>query len=231
MQLNHTGDLKNSSNIGHVPQDIFPWLLVLPTAEWQRDNMHFQWRRETKEDWVVQTYVMTTLFNWSSYGDQNEDKTLQRSQFCHKGEFRHVSISARQQSLRFGQNVRWSCLYLQGYPVRKAKSYKPILQTTLRNNIFGAHVLETFKRMLATGCLNESNLPTCKNCSISSWRVGQKHIHCDLAWCNATSSHLLFHGRKSLWESWRASSVKWLWVNCTHSWPCGLTTRDLSFVP
>ena len=121
--------------------------------------------RQRKTGWFRQ-YVMTTLFNWSSYGGQNEDKTLQRSQFCHKGEFRHVSISARQQSLRFGQNVRWSCLYLQGYPVRKAKSYKPILQTTLRNNIFGAHVLETFKRMLATGCLNESNLPTCKNCSV-----------------------------------------------------------------
>ena len=38
---------------------------------------------------------MTTLFNWSSHGGQNEDKTLlQRSQPCHKGEFRHESISA-----------------------------------------------------------------------------------------------------------------------------------------
>jgi len=62
MQLNHTGDLtvaisRNSSNIGHVPRDIFPSLLALPTEEWQRDNMHFQWRRETKEDWVVQMCV------------------------------------------------------------------------------------------------------------------------------------------------------------------------------
>ena len=47
-----------------------------------------------------------TLFNWSSHGGQNEDRTLlQRSQRCHKGEFRHVSISARQQSLRRGHNL------------------------------------------------------------------------------------------------------------------------------
>ena len=31
---------------------------------------------------------------------------LQRSQRCHKGEFRHLSISARQRSLRCGQNLR-----------------------------------------------------------------------------------------------------------------------------
>jgi len=52
--------------------------------------------------------VTTTLFkiNSSSHGGQNEDKTLlQRSQPCHKGEFRHVSISARQRSLRCGQNI------------------------------------------------------------------------------------------------------------------------------
>ena len=50
---------------------------------------------------------MTTLFNWLSYGGQNEDKTLlQHSQSCHRGEFRHVSISARQRSLRCGQNLR-----------------------------------------------------------------------------------------------------------------------------
>ena len=37
----------------------------------------------------------------------HEDKTLlQHSQRCHKGEFRHLSISARQQSLRCGQNLR-----------------------------------------------------------------------------------------------------------------------------
>ena len=37
---------------------------------------------------------------------QDEDKTLlQRSQRCHKGEFRQVSISARQRSLRCGQNL------------------------------------------------------------------------------------------------------------------------------
>jgi len=36
----------------------------------------------------------TTQFNWSSRGGQNEDRTLsQRSQRCHNGEFRHVSIS------------------------------------------------------------------------------------------------------------------------------------------
>jgi len=42
---------------------------------------------------------------WASHGSQNEDKTLQRSQHCHKGQFRHVSISARQRSLRYGQNL------------------------------------------------------------------------------------------------------------------------------
>ena len=37
----------------------------------------------------------------------NEDKTLlQRSQRCHKGEFRHVSISTRQRSLWCGRNLR-----------------------------------------------------------------------------------------------------------------------------
>ena len=50
---------------------------------------------------------MTTLFNWSSYGSQNEEKTLlQPSQRCHKGEFRHVSISTQQRSLQCGQNLR-----------------------------------------------------------------------------------------------------------------------------
>jgi len=48
---------------------------------------------------------MTTLFNWSSYSGQNEDKTLlQRSQRCHKGKFRHVSITTRQRSLRCRQS-------------------------------------------------------------------------------------------------------------------------------
>ena len=48
-----------------------------------------------------------TLFNWSSHGGQNEDRTiLQRSQRFHKGEFRHVSMSTRQRSLRCGQNLR-----------------------------------------------------------------------------------------------------------------------------
>ena len=43
----------------------------------------------------------------SSHGGQNEDRTLlQRSQRCHNGEFRHVSISTRQRSLRCGQNLR-----------------------------------------------------------------------------------------------------------------------------
>ena len=37
---------------------------------------------------------------------KNQDRTsLQRSQRCHKGEFRHASISARQQSLRCGHNL------------------------------------------------------------------------------------------------------------------------------
>ena len=30
---------RKSSNVGDVPQN-FPSLLVLPTKEWQRDNMH-----------------------------------------------------------------------------------------------------------------------------------------------------------------------------------------------
>ena len=47
------------------------------------------------------------LFNWSLRGGQNEDRTLlQRSQHCRNGEFRHVGISTRQQSLRCGQNLR-----------------------------------------------------------------------------------------------------------------------------
>ena len=42
-----------------------------------------------------------------SRGSQNEDKTLlQHSQLCHKGEFRDVSISVRQRSLRCGQRLR-----------------------------------------------------------------------------------------------------------------------------
>ena len=43
----------------------------------------------------------------ASHGSQNKDKTLlQHPQRCHKGEFRQVSISARQWSLRCGQNLR-----------------------------------------------------------------------------------------------------------------------------
>ena len=50
---------------------------------------------------------MTTLFNWSSHGGQNEDRMLlQRSQRCHRDEFRHVSISTRQRSLRCWENLR-----------------------------------------------------------------------------------------------------------------------------
>ena len=38
-----------------------------------------------------------TLFDWSSHGGQNKDKTsVQCSQHCHKGEFQHVNISAQQ---------------------------------------------------------------------------------------------------------------------------------------
>jgi len=36
----------------------------------------------------------------------NENTLLQRSQLCYKGEFQHVSISARQRTLRYGQNLR-----------------------------------------------------------------------------------------------------------------------------
>jgi len=32
---------------------IFPRLLVLPTEEWQWNNVHCQWWQETKGDWVV----------------------------------------------------------------------------------------------------------------------------------------------------------------------------------
>jgi len=49
---------------------------------------------------------MTTLFNWSSHGGQNEDRLLQRSQRRHNGDFRHISISTRQRSLQCGQNLR-----------------------------------------------------------------------------------------------------------------------------
>ena len=50
---------------------------------------------------------MTKLFNWSSHGGQNEDRTLlQRSQRCHNGDFRHIIINTRQRSLRCGQNLR-----------------------------------------------------------------------------------------------------------------------------
>ena len=50
---------------------------------------------------------MTTLFNWSSHGGQNEDRTLlQRSQCCHNGDFRHISISTWRRSLQSGQNLR-----------------------------------------------------------------------------------------------------------------------------
>jgi len=50
---------------------------------------------------------MTTLFSWSSHGGQDEYRALlQRSQRCHKDEFRHVSISTRQRLLQCGQNLR-----------------------------------------------------------------------------------------------------------------------------
>ena len=57
-----------------------------------------------------------TLFNWSSHGSQNEDKTLlQCSQRCHKGEFRHVSTTVittvwTESSWAFpGSYTAWSC--------------------------------------------------------------------------------------------------------------------------
>jgi len=64
-------------------------------------------RRLTDGSFQLSTFhVMSTLFNWSSHGGQNKDGTLlQRSQRCHKGEFRHVNISARQRSLWCGQNL------------------------------------------------------------------------------------------------------------------------------
>jgi len=51
---------------------------------------------------------MTTLFNdqlIESWRPRRRQTLLQRSQRCHKGKFRHVSISTRQQSLRCGQNL------------------------------------------------------------------------------------------------------------------------------
>jgi len=50
---------------------------------------------------------MTTLLQYAiDRATAAKTKTkLQLSQRCHKGEFRHVSISARQRSLRCGQNL------------------------------------------------------------------------------------------------------------------------------
>ena len=50
-----------------------------------------------------------TLFNWSSHGSQNKDKTLlQHLQCCHKGEFRHVSISAWQWWVTMWTESSWA---------------------------------------------------------------------------------------------------------------------------
>ena len=57
--------------------------------------------------WLVPINAHHVMFNWSSHGGQNENRTLlQRSQRCRKGEFRHVSISTQQRLLRRGQNLR-----------------------------------------------------------------------------------------------------------------------------
>ena len=57
----------------------------------------------SRDDHAVQLIVLVR----ASHGGQNEDKTLLQCSRCHKGdEFWHVSISARQQSLRCGQNLR-----------------------------------------------------------------------------------------------------------------------------
>ena len=59
-------------------------------------NAHVTWRPRCS---IVQVRA--------SHGSQNENKTLlQDSQCCHKGEFQQVCTSARQRSLRCGQNLR-----------------------------------------------------------------------------------------------------------------------------
>jgi len=56
---------------------------------------------------LVPINAHVTWWPRSSHGGQLEDRTLvQRSQRCHNGEFRHISISTRQRSLQCGQNLR-----------------------------------------------------------------------------------------------------------------------------
>jgi len=52
---------RNSINIGMYHEN-FPSLLVLPTEELQRDNVHCQWWQETEGNWVVRTCVY--VFRW-----------------------------------------------------------------------------------------------------------------------------------------------------------------------
>ena len=66
-------------------------------------NGSFQLTHMSRDDHAVQFLSIDQVR--ASHGGQTEDKTLQRSQPCHKGEFWHVSISARQWSVRCGQNL------------------------------------------------------------------------------------------------------------------------------
>jgi len=62
-----------------------------------------KWPEVTR--WMTRR-ITWSWFNWLRNGGQNEDRTLlQRSQHCHNSEFRHISISTRQQSLRCTQNL------------------------------------------------------------------------------------------------------------------------------
>ena len=88
----------------------------LPSRAYVRDvtnAIHEQWRstgRQRAQNSTIGSFQLMHMsrdeYNCSRYGGQNEDKALlQRLQSCHKGEFRHVSISVRQLSLRCGQNL------------------------------------------------------------------------------------------------------------------------------
>jgi len=88
---------------------------------------------------------------------------LQRSQRCHKGEFRHVSISARQRSLRCGQN-------LSG----------PFLRATLP--------ARALKRWRTTGRQNGSNSTT----KVSFCTIIIRLCHCMVAITTRPWPNLLF---------------------------------------
>jgi len=46
---------------------VFPSLLVLPTEERQRHNLHHQWWQEMKWDWVVQVCVYVFRGKWKQW--------------------------------------------------------------------------------------------------------------------------------------------------------------------